>query len=70
MIEVFKTDINSKTKARQAINSLKGLFTEARINVDLHDRDNILRVEGIEVFHVPSIVQYLNNLGYQCETLA
>jgi|JI10StandDraft_1071094.scaffolds.fasta_scaffold13855_8 tRNA G26 N,N-dimethylase Trm1 len=70
MIEVFKTDINSKTKARQAINSLKSLFTEARINVDLHDRDKILRVEGIEVCHVPSIVQYLNNLGFQCETLA
>ena len=64
MIEVFKTDINSKTKARQAINSLKSLFTEARINVDLHDRDKILRVEGIEVCHVPSIVQYLNNLGF------
>jgi tRNA G26 N,N-dimethylase Trm1 len=70
MIEVFKTDINSKTKATQAINSLKCLFTEARINIDLHDRDNILRVEGIEVSHVPSIVQYLKNLGYQCETLA
>ena len=69
MIEIFKTNVQNKTQARQVVYSLRELFTEARINFDLTDCDKILRVEGIQESCQQSIINGLNNLGYNCEIL-
>ena len=69
MIEIFKTNVQNKTQAKRIINLLKEMFSEAKINFDLGDRDKILRVEGIHQSYLQCIVDDLNNLGFTCEIL-
>lgn len=69
MIEIFKTNVQNKTQAKRIINSLKRMFSEAKINFDLSDCDKILRVEGIHQSHSQGIADDLNSLGFTCEIL-
>ena len=69
MIEIFKTNVQNKSQAKQIINLLKNIFSEATINFDLNDCDKILRVAGIKKSYTKTIVTDLNNLGYTCEIL-
>ena len=46
MIEVFKTNINSKKIADKIRSCLEEAFPEHDINFDLDDSDKILRVEA------------------------
>ena len=46
MILVYKTNINSKSRARQSARELNKLLPNATWNFDLDDCDNILRVES------------------------
>lgn len=68
MIEVFKTNIETKGDAHTIIKMLAQLFPGSRINFDLHDCDKILRVEGTN-FSPGEIVNLLNGEGYNCEVL-
>jgi len=68
MVEVFKTNIQDSQLAATIIQELEKHFPEAKINFDLNDCDNILRIEHHEnvienVFHV------FENLGQFCEIL-
>jgi hypothetical protein len=63
MIEIFKTNVQNKTQARQIINLLQSMFSEAAINFDLHDRDKILRIDGIKQAFLQSVVNGLNESG-------
>ena len=46
MIEVFKTNISSKRKAKEALQILNQMFPNYKVNLDLEDCDNILRIEN------------------------
>jgi hypothetical protein len=69
MLEIFKTDVQTKSQARQVVNLLKKGFLDANINFDLHDRDRILRVEGINAVYPMAIMNNVRKLGFQCELL-
>jgi hypothetical protein len=69
MIEIFKTNVQNKTQARRVMELLTGMFTGVRVNVDLHDCDRILRVEGMEKSGPEQVIQGVNRLGFICEIL-
>lgn len=69
MIEIFKTNVQSRSQAKQISNLLQGIFSKAEINFDLNDCDKILRVAGIEESFSQKIVDDLNRLGFKCEIL-
>ncbi|HAO45500.1 MAG TPA: hypothetical protein PLZ45_10945 [Ferruginibacter sp.] len=69
MIEVFKTNVQTKTQARRILEILEKGFSEARINFDLADCDKILRVDGITEAGSRVIVNDLHRLGFSCEVL-
>ncbi len=46
MIEVFKTNIEELSQATRLIALLLNHFPDTKINIDLHDCDKVLRVEG------------------------
>ena len=68
MIEVFKTNIFKKESAKDLIHKLSECFPEYKINFDLEDCDNILRIEGIQV-QAGGVKEIVNNEGYICELL-
>ena len=42
MVEVFKTNVGTKTRAKQIAQQLAAQFATCRINFDLGDTDNII----------------------------
>lgn len=69
MIEIFKTDVSDQQVAGFIIRKLSSKFPHCRINFDLQDEDNILRVEGHH-FHIDDIRISLAEEGFQCELLS
>ena len=68
MVEVFKTNISSKTIADKLSSELRQLFQFTAVSFDLDDCDNILRVKG-ESIHSPHIISHLQSQGHFCEVL-
>jgi hypothetical protein len=70
MIEVFKTDITDRDHATMLISEIQKIFVDYKANVDLHDCDNILRVENKNggVQSLPLIL-LLNSFGFTAEIL-
>jgi hypothetical protein len=68
MIEVFKTNVETTTDADSILDMLSGLFPASKINFDLQDCDNILRVEGKD-FSSDKIVTLLKENGFHCTVL-
>ncbi len=68
MVEIFKTDILHASQASQVLSSLSRQFPHLKINFDLADCDNILRVEGRDISS-EDIVDALVQAGYRCEVL-
>jgi len=46
MVEVFKTSITDPKQAKRVIRKLKKVFPDYKMNFDLEDLDNILRIEN------------------------
>ena len=46
MVEVFRTNISSEIKAKQVLKILNSEFPNYKVDFDLEDCDNILRVEN------------------------
>lgn len=67
-ILVFKTSLQNKQQIRQAGLFLKQLSGIIRWNVDLHDKDNILRVVTVGL-SPRSVEQLLQQAGYYCQEL-
>ena len=67
-ILVFKTNLRYRKNILHAgdfLNNLQGII---RWNVDLHDRDKVLRIEAQDLS--PRIVEStLSRAGYNCEEL-
>lgn len=68
MVEVFKTDVMKKNRAKEMLCILNEQFPHFRINFDLHDRDKILRVEGADI-SAKEIVSLLHKQEHICEQL-
>lgn len=68
MVEVFKTNVSKISQARVLIRKLREYFPKCRINFDLQDCDNILRVEGKNI-SIEKITRILASRGYLCEVL-
>ena len=68
MIEVFKTNIQKVTQARKLIALLLQHFPGSKINVDLHDCDKVLRIEGAN-FLPAKIMMLVKENGFMCSIL-
>jgi hypothetical protein len=68
MIEVFKTDIKKLSQAKKLIALLLQHFPGSKINVDLHDCDKILRIEGGH-FLPANIMMLVKENGFMCSML-
>jgi hypothetical protein len=68
MVEVFRTNVRRKRQAKTVMDILSKQFPLFRINFDLEDCDNILRVEG-ENICPESIAELVAENGYECNVL-
>jgi len=69
MVEIFKTDVCEAEKSKILALQLSEYFPESKINFDLDDCDNILRVEGKNI-DCREIIAVLNAKGFLCEVLS
>jgi hypothetical protein len=68
MVEVFKTNVKDKITAAKIIADLFRHFPESKINFDLDDCDNILRIDSEKV--IPEkVTEVLGGKGFRCEVL-
>ncbi len=64
MVEIFKTNIESKQAAADILNSLQYAFPAYKMNFDLEDCDKILRVESSPIdIDIDAVRLRLNELG-------
>jgi hypothetical protein len=63
MVEIFKTSVTCSSEAAKIISHLQTYIPEARINFDLTDCDNILRIESEKV-PISMITETLESLGH------
>lgn len=68
MVEVFKTNVTDKDHATKLVEILYRKLPGCKINFDLDDCDNVLRVEGANdsAEHIRMIV---HENGFICEML-
>jgi hypothetical protein len=45
IVQLFKTDIEDESTAREIVNCIKKDFSQCKVNFDLEDCDKILRIE-------------------------
>ncbi len=67
-VEVFKTNIESMTGAALLKRTLLLHYPDSRINFDLEDCDNILRIEG-ENIDIEKVERLSKMLGYTVSEL-
>ena len=67
-IEIFKTDVENETQAAALVRLILNRFPVLRVNVDLHDADKVLRVEG-SFLETKRIVQVVLSAGFYCRLL-
>jgi len=68
MVEVFKTNVQQPEKAVELVRYILACVPVKRVNFDLHDCDNILRVEG-DGFSAAQIIDAVTANGYRAERL-
>lgn len=68
-IRVFRSNINDKYKAAIVCAKLKKMDGVHRVNVDVDDWENILRLECDPVINEECIHQVVLQLGYDCDEL-
>ena len=68
-VEVFKTNVTDIEVANRIVSDLSCYLPESKINFDLTDCDNILRIESKSAIQIESITSHLDRLGYACEVL-
>lgn len=68
MVQIFKTNVTTTKEAKLLSVILSKENPEYKINFDLDDCDNILRVENLEIVN-DDIITCLQKLDYTCEVL-
>jgi copper chaperone len=67
-ILVFKTNLRYKKNISEAVSHIEKIPGIRRWNVDLKDRDKVLRIESNNL--APQVVEEtLTNIGYYCKEL-
>lgn len=66
VVEIFKTNITSTGIADNIINLLLQHFPDSKINFDLEDCDNILRIET-KTLQVQKVEELVVKQGYYCK---
>ena len=67
-VEVFKTNVRRKAESKLLLCALSEVFPSSKINLDLSDRDRVLRVEG-DRMEVSAIMTLVKKYGFTCEVL-
>lgn len=69
-VEVFKTDVSDVKQADKIIRRLNVLFPNHKINFDLDDCDNILRVESVlGDIEAQEIIEEVEDMNHTIEIL-
>jgi len=68
MIFVFKTSVKTSSQVKRLKPYIDDLLPHAKWNFDLHDMDNILRVDSQENI-VSGIIELLDKHNHSCEEL-
>lgn len=68
MVEVFRTNVQGRKHAKAILAILMKHFPSFKINFDLSDCDNILRVQGNNLNAI-DIIELMGTAGYRCELL-
>lgn len=63
MIEIFKTNVTDNKSALHIVNQIQNKIEGAKVNFDLDDCDNILRVEHSSI-DVKMISQIISEIGF------
>lgn len=70
MIELFKTNIDSKDSVKQVLNSIKENFPGVVATLELEDRDKVLRVVGAWApVNITQVIELVKKMGFSCEQL-
>lgn len=70
-IEVFKTDVTERDHADMLIEQIHRHFAGYKANFDLHDCDNILRIQSATgIIQTAGLISFLKDLGADAEVLA
>jgi hypothetical protein len=67
-ILVFKTDVHNRKKINEIAPHLENIKGIIKWNIDLHDIDNVLRIEAASI-PAQLIEEKLQQAGYYCEEL-
>lgn len=69
-VKIFKTNVRNDKDVAKILTSFLTIYPLCKINFDLDDGDNILRVEAAQ-FEVETddIIKHMVGLGYSCEEL-
>ena len=68
MLEIFKTNVRKVSEAKKLVILLLDHFPEAKINFDLKDCDNILRVEAKD-FVPEKVMLLVKENGFACNVV-
>ncbi len=69
IVEIFKTNVYSQNRADVIIKKLEIIIPAAKINFDLDDCDNILRVQKDKPFDIQPIIELVKSEGFNCQEL-
>ena len=68
-IFILKTNITSLIGIQLLWDTLKSLGIN-QFNIDFHDVNKVLKVVSERVISIESVINAIQNLGYQCEELS
>lgn len=68
MVEVFKTNVTRQSDAAGLLAVLANHLPACKINFDLQDCDNILRIKGDRI-PVTQIIELVSSEGFDCALL-
>jgi len=69
MFEIFRTNIEDRETASRIITLLRHQFSGRQANVDLEDRDRLLRIHGLEDDDKSRLISFLDGLGVKAVLL-
>ena len=70
MVEVFKTNVKNWEQANLLITHIQETFTNYKVNFDLEDCDNILRIACTTGYiQASQVIILVKNFGFEAEVL-
>jgi hypothetical protein len=70
MVEIFKTNVTDRIDASMIADAIHETFDGYKANFDLHDCDNVLRVQSQSGYVDPEpVIRLVKYLGFSAEVL-